>query len=187
MFSVAAPMPTLDQASVKELKSMLAAVKAASKEVVRGGVVSEGDAASYALVWEWGNARQTKQGPKTVRSTNPDGEEVWLSIQAPHGYIRVNEPEFTQILQTHLAATDFGEWQTASDITDAIKKASVEAAKQITEVIKETAPIESGALRDSISPANPDDPDLATEDEEIELGIGFAHHAFMRTLREQSE
>jgi bacteriophage HK97-gp10 putative tail-component len=188
MFSVSIPIPSTDKSSEEELKKLLDSVKDAARQVpVRGGVISEGDAAAYALVWEWGNARQTKQGPKTVRSFNPDGEEVWLSIQAPQGYIRINEPEFVMILQKKLGEMDLSNWEEAQDILDAMKKASVEAANQIAEIIKETAPVASGALRDSIGPADPNDPDLAVDDEELELGVGFAHHMFIRTIRDQNE
>lgn len=188
MFSISIPVPSLQEKSVEALKELLDGVKEASNAgPVRGGVLSQGDAAAYALVWEWGNIRQVKQGPKTVRSTNPDGEEVWLSIQAPQGYIRINEPEFIQILQNQLGDMDLEDWTDAEDIIGAMKQASVKAAEQIAEIIRETAPIDSGALRDSIQPASPDDPDLAVEDEDIELGVGFAHHMFLRTIRESNE
>lgn len=188
MFSISIPVPSLVEDSTEALKELLQGVKdAGNAGPVRGGVLSQGNAAAYALVWEWGNARQTKQGPKTVKSFNPDGEEVWLSIQAPQGYIRINEPEFLQILQTKLGEMDLDDWSSAEDLTLAMKKASAAAAAQIAEIIKETAPTASGSLRDSISPASPDDPDLAVDDEDIELGVGFAHHMFLRTIRDQSE
>lgn len=142
---------------------------------VRGGVVSEGDGAAYALVWEWGNARQTKQGPKTVRGTNPDGEEVWLSIQAPEGYIRISEPVYIAILQEKLAGINFSDISNGSAIRKEILKASQEAAIEIAEIIKENAPEDTGQLKNSIKPAKPNDEDLELDDEELELGIGFKH------------
>jgi hypothetical protein len=186
VFSVSIPLPSFDSATIAELKKMTAGIKEASRQgPVRGGILSEGNAAAYAQVWEWGNARQTKQGPKTVKSINPDGEEVWLSIQAPSGYIRIHEPEFIEIIQQKLSAADFGDLE-ADEIRNGMKKASLEAAAMITEIIKETVPVDTGALRDSIGPADPDDPDLTTDDEEINTGIGFAHHVFMKNLREET-
>jgi hypothetical protein len=171
MFTLDIPLPGFDDATVKEIKKLLDGYVAAAKDgPVRGGVVSEGDAAAYALVWEWGNARQTKQGPKTVRGMNPDGEEVWLSIQAPSGYIAIHEPEFLQIIQYQLGAVDFSEAETGKEIRAEMKRASTAAARMIAELIKDFAPVDKGALRDSIEAADPDDPDLAVEDEDIELG-----------------
>jgi hypothetical protein len=171
MFNIDIPLPGFDSATVKELTKLLAGYEEAAKEgPVRGGVVSEGGAAAYALVWEWGNARQTKQGPKTVKGVNPDGEEVWLSIQAPSGYISIHESEYVQIIQYQLGATDFSEATTGKEIRAEMKRASTAAARMIAELIRDFAPVDKGALRDSIEAADPDDPDLKVEDEDIELG-----------------
>lgn len=176
MFSLQVPLPALDEPTVKELKKLLDGYqKAADAGPVRGGIVVTGDAAAYALVWEWGNARQTKEGPKTVKGMNPDGDQVWLSTQAPFGYIRINEPMYFQILEEKLGAADFSDAVSAKEIVDEIKKASAAAAEIIAEVIREHAPVDSGELRESIGPADPDDPDLAVDDEELELGESFSH------------
>lgn len=180
MFTISVPLPGLDDATVKELKKVMQSLSDAADEgPVRGGVLSEGDAAAYALVWEFGNARQTQPGPKTVLGTGPDGESAWLSIQAPMGYIRVNEAEFVQILQQTLNDMDL-ELTTGDEIRKAMKEASNEAGKKIADIIRDTAPEDTGALRDSITVADPDDPDLATVDDESELGSASFEHVAMR-------
>lgn len=181
MFLINVPLPGLDKATAKELKKLLKGMQDASAQgPVRGGVQSEGDAASYALVWEWGNARQTKKGPKTTKGVNPDGEEVWLSVQAPQGYIRISEPVYMNILMKELADMDFGEL-TGKEILAAMKEASASAASQIAEIIKENAPVDTGQLRDSIGPCDPNDPELEQQDAEIELGVGFGYHKPKKT------
>lgn len=177
MFALDVPLPGFDEGTVKEVKKWMVGYEQAAKAgPVRGGVVSEGDAAAYALVWEWGNARQAKEGPKTVKGMNPDGEEVWLSVQAPFGYIRIHEPAFIKIIEERLSEIDFSETVTAKQVRDEMKKASAAAAEMIADILRESVPKDSGDLRESIQAADPDDPDLAVEDEDIELGeSGFSH------------
>ena len=186
MFSISVPLPSFDGDTVKALKKILTGMEEASEEgPVRGGVVSEGDAAAYALVWEYGNARQTKKGPKTVRGENPDGESVWLSIQAPAGYIRVNEAEYIRIIEDQLGAMDLGNLETGKDIRKAMTAASAKSAELIAEVIKQFVPVDSGALRESIGPADPDDPELAEDDMDMELGEPtFVHKGLQRALKQ---
>lgn len=117
-------------------------------KIVEAGVVSTGEAAAYADVWEWGNARQTKQGPKTVRGTNPDGEVVWLSSQAPSGYINVNADKYMDIVKIELGKLSFS-GTTAQDTEDELREAARSAAQQISEIIADHAPVASGALRSS--------------------------------------
>jgi hypothetical protein len=48
MFSVAVPLPSLDEPTVKELKKLLKGMeKAADEGPVRGGVMLQGDAACH--------------------------------------------------------------------------------------------------------------------------------------------
>src|SRR5580765_2079633 len=127
MFSINVPLPGFDNKTAKEIKKLLDGYKeAADAGPVRGGVISEGDAAAYALVWEWGNARQTKEGPKTVRGINPDGQPVWLSIQAPYGYIRIHEAESVNIIEMVLANADFETPETGKQIIAEMKRAAAE-------------------------------------------------------------
>lgn len=182
MFTINIPLPGLDDSTVKELKKVLTSLQDAAKEgPVRGGVLSEGEAAAYALVWEWGNARQTQSGPKTVLGTNPDGDSVWLSIQAPTGYIRVNEDDYIRILEDQLSRMDL-DIDTGDKIRKSMKEASATAGELIANVIRENAPKDSGDLRDSITVADPSDPDLAIEDNELELGRSEFHHEAMRKV-----
>jgi hypothetical protein len=184
MFALNIPIPAFDAETVKEVKKLLDGYEQAAKAgLVRGGVVSEGEAASYALVWEWGSARQTKEGPKTVKGINPDGEEVWLSIQAPFGYIRIHEAEFVRIIEEKLANTDFSNTETGKQVRDEMKKASLQAAEAIAEILREGAPRDRGDLQESIQAADPDDPDLAVEDEDIELGESTFTHVVRSTMR----
>lgn len=186
MFSLSVPLPGFDSNTVKKLQKLLDGYsKAADGGPIRGGVTVEGEAAAYALVWEWGNIRQTKEGPKTVKGMNPDGEEVWLSTQAPFGYIRINEPMYFQILQDKLGTVDFSDVESAKQILDEMKRASAEAGELIAEIIREHAPVDSGQLREEIQAADPDDPDLAVSDDELELGEGFNHvvRATMKKLK----
>ncbi len=170
MFSLTIPLPFLDEKAVREIKKLLDGMETASDEgVVRGGVASDGEAAAYALVWEWGNARQTKKGPKTTLGINPDGEEVWLTIQAPMGYIAIHEGEYFQMIENALAEADFGDMK-SGEVLRAMKAASIQAGQQIAELIRDSAPIDTGALRDSIQAVSPDDPELETEEPEMAIG-----------------
>lgn len=188
MFTISVPLPGLDDKTVKELNKLFVGMKDASDAgPVRGGVISEGDAAAYALVWEFGNARQTQSGPKTVLGTGPDGESAWLSTQAPMGYIRVNEPEFVMILEKALADMDM-DLTSGSQIRKAMLAASALAAEKIADMIRDWAPRDTGALRDSIGPADPEDPDLALEDNQMELGHPeFQHKGMRKALKKQQK
>jgi hypothetical protein len=178
------PLPGLDDASAKELKELFEGYADASEQSpVRGGVTSEGEAAAYALVWEWGNSRQTKEGPKTVLGINPDGETVWLSTQAPFGYIRIYEPEFVNMVFEELAKVDFKAAETGEEILQALKEASSRAGARVADIIKEAAPVDSGDLRDSIGAADPNDPELAVDEPELELGTANFGHVIREMLK----
>lgn len=136
-------------------------------KMIKAGVMVIGDASDYALVWEWGNTRQKKPGPKTVIGTNPNGEMVWLSSQAPFGYIRINEPFFHRIIEDELAKLEFNQ-PSAVAITREIEKGAKRISKGIADVIREAAPIDSGLLRRSIVPIDPNDPILDRETDEFQ-------------------
>lgn len=132
-----------------------------------GGVEVIGDAAAYALVWEWGNRRQKKKGPRTVQGVNPAGESVWLSSQAPFGYIRINEPHLNQITDDVLSEVTFeGQTQAAikAELTASVNKIS----KAFAEVIADSAPVDSGLLRESIKPIPAGDTILNQETDDYE-------------------
>jgi hypothetical protein len=123
---------------------------------VQAGVASDGEAAAYALVWEWGNMRQKFIGPKTTLGLNPDGQRVWLSIQAPTGWIRVNEAQYWQFFEEEMAKAKFSSPSTG-DISDELRGIARRAAKRICELMKDTVPVDSGDLRDSLEVVDPED------------------------------
>ena len=123
---------------------------------IKSGIAVIGDAADYALVWEWGNRRQKKPGPRTVLGTNPKGKSVWLSTQAPFGYIRINEPFMHRIVDEVMATVSFDK-PNAAAITVELEKAAKKISKAIADVVRDSAPVDSGLLRKSIVPVDPND------------------------------
>lgn len=136
--------PTLEV----KLEGLLKGFEELHDEPVSVGVAVVGPAAAYAEVWEWGNVRQTKKGPRTVLGTNPDGESVWLSSQAPNGYIRVNEDKYLGIVKIELEKVKFSSPDGAAmkrELQDAGKR----IMEQVADVIREAAPVDTGQLRSS--------------------------------------
>lgn len=127
------------------------------RHTVEAGLLATGPAAAYAEVWEWGNARQTKQGPKTVLGVNPDGETVWLSTQAPMGYIAVHTDKYLQIIIAELAKLAL---QGGQGTVNELKVVARNAMEKIKEVVSEHAPVDSGQLRDCFRVVDDDDPVL---------------------------
>lgn len=107
-----------------------------------------GPAAAYALVWEWGRV-DVSPGPKTVWGTNPDGRTTVLTKTAPYGYIRVNKEKFRQIVRAEMKKV---RWDTVSprQIPNMVFWALTKAAPLIADLIAETAPVDTGQLRDAI-------------------------------------
>ncbi len=142
-------------------------------QTVEAGLLATGDAAAYAEVWEWGNARQTEQGPKTVLGINPDGETVWLSTQAPMGYIAIHTDKYMMIIQDELGklALKGGEGTKAE-----LVGVAHQAMERIKEVVQETAPVDTGQLRDSFQVV--DDGDSALDDDPA----GTVESRFSRVL-----
>jgi hypothetical protein len=138
---------------------------------VNAGVASVGEAAAYAEVWEWGNARQSEAGPKTVLGTNPDGEQVWLSIQAPSGYIKINENAYWDALKKELSKVKFSGTNPKA-ITEELAAAGKRAMKICAELIADSAPVDKGTLRDSFKVVEDGDPLLDDSDDSRTLIIG---------------
>jgi hypothetical protein len=134
---------------VEELKDL--------DQTVEAGLMATGDAAAYAEVWEWGNARQTKQGPKTVMGVNPAGESVWLSKQAPTGYIAVHTDKYLEIVRAEISRMALSGGTGAKEELQAVVHRSME---QIKEVVSEHAPVDSGKLRDCFQVLDDGDPEL---------------------------
>ena len=131
---------------------------------INAGVEVRGDAAAYALVWEFGNVRQHTKGPKTTLGVNlMTGERVWLTIQAPFGYVRVNEQEYWQIIKKNLQKLNLG-GRTKQEIRASLEAVAYQCAQEICLLIQDTVPVDTGYLRDSIFPVEPGDPDLLTPD-----------------------
>jgi len=115
-------------------------------------VVSRGPAAAYALVWEYGNIRQTKKGPKTVLGVDPEsGEAIWLTIQAPSGYVRIWKPLFKTIIFGELGKVKFGRKDTRQQLVAAWDR----IGQLMTEKIRSTAPVDKGDLKGSITWTSP--------------------------------
>jgi len=137
-------------------------------KLIKAGVEIVGDPQDvYGLVWEWGNRRQKKPGPKTVIGTNPNKKMVWMSSQAPFGWIRINEPFMLRIVEDVMATADF-----VSPDRAAIKRELERLAKKISkgcaEVLKMSAPVDTGALRKAIKPVDPGDAILDQEADELD-------------------
>ena len=139
---------------------------AQQNKLTEAGVKVEGPAAAYALVWELGNAKQTKPGPKTVRGINPDGSHVFLSIQAPRGYIRVSSSLYAAALKQELTKVKFVSESTGA-ISTQLERAAVRTVKRIRDIIKDHAPVDSGELVSNIKIVEPGDP-LLDEAEEFD-------------------
>lgn len=136
---------------------------------IKAGVKLSGPAVAYSLVWEWGRV-DIHPGPKTQWSTNPDGETTVLTIQAPHGWIRVNRQRYLEFLQEHWGDLDLnskpiGQWVSA--LHDMLWDASSDCAK----LMDDTAPVDTGQLRSGIIAVNEPDPILEEgTDTELQLG-----------------
>lgn len=112
-------------------------------KLVEAGVASVGKPAAYAPVWEWGNARQQKKGPRTTRGINPDGTVVWLTIQRPHGYIAIYQSVFQMAFDDELDKVEF-EGASTGQVSDALRRAANNTAKRIAQIMEATAPVGLG-------------------------------------------
>jgi hypothetical protein len=131
-------------------------------QVVESGLVASGPAAAYAEVWEWGNARQTKQGPKTVMGINPDGETVWLSTQAPMGYISIHSDAFIGIVQEEMTKLALAGGEGTNE---ELRQVTVNAMNRIKEIVAEHAPVDTGQLRDCLTVVEDGDASLDDDPE----------------------
>jgi hypothetical protein len=156
--------------SIERLDEFLLEFAEHDKEI-SVGVAATGDAAAYAEVWEWGSARQTKPGPKTVLGTNPSGEQVWLSIQAPFGFVSIHENDFWDALSQELERAKFSSTN-PKDITTEIQKAGVRAMKLCKQLLQDSAPVDTGQLRDSFQVIEDGDPILDDVDDTKTLVLG---------------
>ena len=134
---------------------------------IKAGVMIVGEPMDvYGPVWEWGNRRQKKSGPKTVLGTNPAGKMVWMSSQAPFGWIRINEPFMHRIVDDVLDELQFDQPDAAA-ITREIEKGAKKISKAIADILRDSAPEDTGALKRAIKPVDPGDPVLDQETDEF--------------------
>lgn len=131
---------------------------------IKCGVAAVGPAAAYSEVWEWGNTRQSKPGPKTVLGTNPDGSTVWLSSQAPFGYIKINENAYWDALRQELGKVQFKSTN-AKEMTEELQAAGKRAMKLCAQLIGDSAPVDSGQLSKSFRVVEDGDPMLEDSDD----------------------
>jgi hypothetical protein len=157
---------TLEVDGLDSLEDMIANLP----QIREAGVAVDGERAVVASVWEWGSARIHKPGPKTMWGENPDGDRVVLTITAPHGYIRVHHELYVQILQKEFGAIAWGSLP-LSQWPAAIDTMLTNAARQCSQLISESAPIDTGLLRASIHPIAPGD-SLLDEDEDTSFDLG---------------
>lgn len=155
-------IPDIEIDDIQKFLSMLEHV-----ESINVGVAVIGDAADYALVWEWGNTRQKKAGPRTVKGMNPDKKMVWMSSQAPFGYIRINEPFMHRIVNEVIRDIDLNQPSSAAVVKE-IKAGAEKISKAIAETIRNDAPVDSGLLKRSIVAVKPNDRILREETDDFE-------------------
>src|SRR6266567_2553056 len=110
------------------------------------------------------NIRQSEPGPKTVLGTNPDGEQVWLSVQAPFGYIKINESAYWDNVKQELEKVKF-KGPTAKEITEELQEAGRKAMKRNARLISDSAPVDTGALSHSFRVVEDGDPILDDSDD----------------------
>ena len=130
--------------------------------LVAAGVKVGPPGSAYAMAWEWGKI-SIKPGPKTMWSSNMAGNRVVLTVQAPHGYIRVNRGNFQAIIKgeiskVKLATAKMEQW--GKNIAGGADK----AAQKCCDLVRETAPVDKGDLRNSIEPCWHDDDLLSKGD-----------------------
>lgn len=140
--------------------------------MIESGVASEGDPSAYALVWEFGNLRQYKKGPRTILGTSPAGGREWLSTQAPQGWIAINEPRMWAIIDDHMAKFTLG-GNTEFGMTVELEQMSLDISRDILTLLKSTAPVDTDALDLSLTIVEPGDSLLdVVEDSFAEMDEG---------------
>ena len=130
--------------------------------LVQAGVKVGPPGSAYAMFWEFGKV-SIQPGPKTQWSTNALGDRVVLTIQAPHGYIRINRKNFQTIIKgeigkVKLNMSKMDKWQSA------LEGGADKAAQKCCDLIRQTAPVDTGDLRNSIEPCFSNDDLLSQAD-----------------------
>lgn len=141
-------------------------------DIIEVGVASVGGPAAYAMVWEWGNVRQTKKGPKTVLGVNPDGSSVWLTIQAPRGWIAINQPLFWDAIDAEISKSELLDRDDPSATLEEAEKLSLAIGQRFKEILDVSVPIDSGALQESLTVIQQGDT-LLDENDETVFDVAF--------------
>lgn len=127
-------------------------------EKIQAGVKLDASVVTRGMVWEYGRI-DIQPGPKTMLSTNMDGEERVLTITAPHGWIRVNRDKYQQIIKQRIAQIQWNKYP-LSQWEKVLRDTAYKAMQECAEVMEQTAPVDSGELRGGIIPVNEPDPIL---------------------------
>lgn len=123
---------------------------------ISSGVGVFGPAAAYALVWEFGNLRQHQQGPRTVMGVNlATGAQVWMSSQAPWGYVRASEADMWLVIEEEIKKARLG--NTRAEVWKQLNEVATRIAVKCSRIIREAAPEDSGELKSNIIPLLPGD------------------------------
>lgn len=151
---------TIDIEGLSDIMSQLSPLLS----TVTVGVASIGDPSQYALVLEFGFSNAQQPGPRTVIGINGVGEAAIMSSQAPTGYIRVNQEKYLAIVKEQIADVD---WSDIENLHGSIEDAMNRAGEEITELIYNTAPVDTGALIFSFGVIEVGDPLLTTQDSAV--------------------
>jgi hypothetical protein len=111
-----------------------------------------GPVTAYFLCWGCWKI-SIKPGPKTLWGNNPDGELRVMTKTAPSGFIRVNRDKYREIARDEIMTRLSWKNLKISDIPKAVEWGLRNAAPKIADLIAETAPYDTGALRDAIRAA----------------------------------
>lgn len=134
---------------VKNLEQLAAQFSTglAARPTIRIQLLVQGPVAEYAVVWEWGRIG-IKPGPKTQWGTNPDGDKRVMTITAPSGFIRIHRQDFRDIIREEIKDTLAG--VRPSGIAKAVERGLRAAAPRIADIIADSAPEDTGALKEAI-------------------------------------
>lgn len=138
-----------------------------TKPVLRMGVAVSGKAAAYALVWEYGRV-DCKPGPKTLYSTNFEGQQVVLTRSAPLGFIRVNNARYREYVRAEMKGVDWKKLKITQIPSNALK-ALARAAYKCADLISITAPKDTGELSLAIRSADLSEVGVDTTQETVSL------------------
>lgn len=115
--------------------------------------IADQEVAAYARVLEYGSIVEQPPWPtpgaRTTLAVDPEsGARVVVSLQAPHGFIRAQAPQFPALIARALAAP--ADWLDADAVQSHIARALRDASQAALERIRSAAPRDSGRLAQSL-------------------------------------